>query len=195
MAEEAPSLVVFPFVVEKVEDRARGAVCPVCKGIYGGGEVAAGSQNILTRELYHKMEALGTFRVVPLEKVEELRSGSAQMRIETNPLRAAIPLAKELHADFVMVCHIFRFEQRVGSSIGVEKPASVAFDLHLFRIKDGAQVWDGTFDETQKALFDNLLQAGTFFRGGAKWLTAEELAALGMDKLLKKLPDARELSQ
>jgi hypothetical protein len=94
-----------------------------------------------------------------------------------------------------MVCHIFRFEQRVGSSIGVEKPASVAFDLHLFRIKDGAQVWDGTFDETQKALFDNLLQAGTFFRGGAKWLTAEELAALGMDKLLKKLPDARELSQ
>ena len=81
MAEEAPSLVVFPFVVEKVEDRARGAVCPVCKGIYGGGEVAAGSQNILTRELYHKMEALGTFRVVPLEKVEELRSGSAQMRI------------------------------------------------------------------------------------------------------------------
>ena len=192
IAEETPSLAIVPFVVEKTDDPARGAVCPVCKGIYGSGEVAGAAPIVLTREIYQKMETLGTFRVIPLEKVEEAQSGSIQVRLETNPLRSAVPLGKELKADFVMVCHVFRFEQRVGSSIGVDKPASVAFDLHLFRIRDGARVWDGTFDETQKALFDNLLQAGTFFRGGAKWVTAEDLAALGMDKLFKKLPDPRE---
>jgi hypothetical protein len=195
MAEETPSLAIFPFVVERGEDRARGAVCPVCKGIYGSGEVVAGAPIALTREIYQKMEALGTFRVIPVEKVEEARSGSIQMRLEPDPVRSAVPLGKELHADFVMVCHLFRFEQRVGSAIGVDKPASVAFDLHLFRTRDGARVWDGSFDETQKALFDNLLRAGAFFREGAKWVTAEELAAVGMDKLLKALPGARELLQ
>ncbi len=195
MAEEATSLALLPFVVEKTEDRARGAVCPICKGVYGSGEVAPGAPIVLTRELYQKMEALGTFRVIPLEKVEEARPGSPQMRIETDPVRAAISWAKELRADFVMMCHLFRFEQMVGSSIGVEKAASVAFDLHLFRTRDGRQVWDGSFDETQKALFDNLLQVGTFFKEGAKWVTAEQLAALGMDRLLKRMPGARELLQ
>ena len=195
MAEETPTLVIIPFVVEKTDDPARGAVCPVCKGIYGSGEVAPSSEMTLTRDLYQKVEALGTFRVIPFERVEEARSGSVQMRVETNPLRSAVPLGKELRADLVMVCHLFRFEQRVGSAIGVEKPASVAFDLHLFRTRDGARVWDATFDETQKALFDNLFQAGAFFKGGAKWVTAEELASLGMDKLFKKLPEARDLLQ
>jgi hypothetical protein len=192
-AEEGPSVAIFPFVVERTDDPARGAVCPVCKGIYGGGEVAPGAQNILTRELYGKMEALGTFRVIPLEKVEEARSRSVQMRLETNLVRSSVPLGRELNADFIMVAHLFRFQQRVGSSIGVEKPASVAFDLHLIRIRDGARVWDGGFDETQKALFDNLLRAGSFFKEGAKWVTAEELAAVGMDKVLKNFPEAKEL--
>jgi hypothetical protein len=192
-AQENPSLAIYPFVVERADDPARGAVCPVCKGIYGSGEIAPGAQNILTRELYGKMEALGAFRVIPLEKVEEARSRSVQIRLETNLVRSLIPLGRDLNADFVMVAHLFRFEQRVGSSIGVEKPASVAFDLHLIRIRDGARVWDGTFDETQKALFDNLLRAGSFFKEGAKWVTAEELAAVGMDKVLKKLPGAKEL--
>jgi hypothetical protein len=192
-AEEGPSLAILPFAVERVDDPARGAICPVCKGIYGGGEIAPGAQNILTRELYGKMETLGTFRVIPLEKVEEARSRSAQARLETNLVRSTIPLGRELNADFVMVAHLFRFQQRVGSSIGVEKPASVAFDLHLIRIRDGARVWDGGFDETQKALFDNLLRAGSFFKEGAKWVTAEELAAVGMDKVLKNFPGAKEL--
>src|SRR5512139_3227270 len=64
-AEEVPSLAIFPFVVEKTEDRARGAVCPICKGVYGAGDVAAGAPVALTRELYQKMVALGTFRVIP----------------------------------------------------------------------------------------------------------------------------------
>jgi hypothetical protein len=192
-AAEGPSLASFPFVVERTDDPARGAVCPVCKGIYSGGEVAPGAQNILTRELYGKIEALGTFRVIPLEIVEEARSRSVQMRLETNLVRSSVPLGRELNADFIMVAHLFRFEQRVGSSVGVEKPASVAFDLHLIRIRDGARVWDGGFDETQKALFDNLLRAGSFFKEGAKWVTAEELAAVGMDKVLKNIPGAKEL--
>jgi hypothetical protein len=104
-------------------------------------------------------------------------------------------MGKELKADFVMLGILFRFEERVGSSLGVEKPASVAFDLHLFRLRDGVRVWDGKFDETQKPLFDNLLQTGSFIRRKAQWLTAAELAEVGMEEMLKKLPGVKELEE
>jgi hypothetical protein len=194
-AEEKPSLAILPFIVQKAEDPARGAVCSVCKGIHRSNEVVPGSQNILTQILYGKLEALGTFTVLPSGKVEEARAKGNRNRFETDPISASTQLGKELNADFVMVGTLFRFEERIGSSLGVEKPASVAFDLHLFRLRDGARVWDATFDETQKPLSDNLFQIGSFFRSGAKWLTAEELAGVGINEVLKKLPEVKELQE
>jgi hypothetical protein len=193
-AETKPTLVIFPFIVEKIEDPARGAVCPVCKGFRRSGEILPGAApRILTRELYEKMEALGIFTVLPLEKVEEGLSHWGRKRFEENVVSSSIQLGKEFKAHFVLVGIIFRFEERVGSSLGVEKPASVAFDLHLFRMRDGKKVWDGGLDETQRPLSENLFQIGSFFRRKAKWLTAEELAVVGMDEVLKKLPEIQEL--
>ncbi|HSB04519.1 MAG TPA: hypothetical protein VLK23_04935 [Thermodesulfobacteriota bacterium] len=193
-AEAKPALVIFPFIVEKVEDPARGAVCPVCKGFRRSSEVLPGAApRILTRELYEKMEASGIFAVLPLEKVEEGLFHWGRKRFEEAPVSSLIQLGKEFKADFVFVGIIFRFEERVGSSLGVEKPASVAFDLHLFRMRDGKKVWDGGFDETQRPLSENLFQIGSFFRRKAKWLTAEELAVVGMEEVLKKFPEIQEL--
>ncbi len=193
-AEAKPALVIVPFIVEKIEDPARGAVCPVCKGSRRSSEILPGvAPRILTRELYEKMEALGIFTVLPLEKVEEGLSHWGRKRFEENVVSSSTELGKEFKADFVLVGIIFRFEERVGSSLGVEKPASVAFDLHLFRMRDGKKVWDGSFDETQKPLSENLFQIGSFFRRKAKWMTAEELAGVGMDEVLKKLPEIQEL--
>ena len=194
-AEEKPSLAILPFFVERVEDPARGAVCPVCRGVHRSGEIVPGSQNTLTRGIYGKMETVGTFIVLPLEKVEEAFSRLDRKRLETSPVSTSIQMGKELKADFVMVGILFRFEERVGSSLGVEKPASVAFDLHLFRLRDGVRVWDGKLDETQKPLFDNLLQTGSFIRRKAQWLTAAELAEVGMEEMLKKLPGVKELEE
>jgi hypothetical protein len=48
--------------------------------------------------------------------------------------------------DFIFVGVLFRYEERIGSSIGAEKPASVGFDVHLIRMKDEKMVWIGKFD-------------------------------------------------
>ena len=194
-AEEKPGLAVFPFYILRVEDPARGAFCPVCKEVHRSSAIVPGVPKTLTRELYGKLEALGSFSVISLDKMEEILTVGNQKRFETSPVSTSVQLGRELNVDFVMVCILFRFEERVGSSLGVEKPASVAFDLHLYRVRDGQKVWDGDFDETQKALFDNLLQAGSFFKQGAKWLTAEQLAEGGMDGVLKKLPSPKELEE
>ena len=193
-AEEKPSVMILPFFVERIENPARGAVlCPLCKGVFQSGTVLPGSQNTLTRFLYDKVGEMGTFNILPLEKVKDAFSRSDRKQFEQNPIPSSVRLGKELNVDFILLGYLFRFEERIGSSVGVEKPASVGFDLHLVRVRDGKAVWTGRFDETQRPLSDDLLKIGSFFRRGASWLRAEELASAGMSEVLKKLPGVKEL--
>ena len=194
-AETKPSLAVMPFFIERVEDRARGAVCPICKGVIQRGEIAYGSQNILTRLLFQKMEDMGTFKVLPLEKVEEAFSQIDRSQFQLTPLRSFNRVGKTLNVDFIFVGALFRFEERIGSSIGSEKPASVGFDVHLIRMKDEKMVWMGKFDETQQPLSENLLKMGSFVRRKGSWLTAEELSSVGMNEMLKRFPGTKELEE
>ena len=194
-AETKPTLAILPFLIERTDDPSRGAVCPVCQGVYKSGNILYGSQRTLTQLLQQKMDILETFRILPLEKVEDVFSKRERGQFELRPLRSAIQLGKELNVDFIIVGYLFRFEERIGSRIGVDRPASVGFDVHLLRVKDGKRVWDGKFDETQQALSENLLKMGSFVRRKASWLTAEELSSVGMDEMLKRLPGAKELEE
>jgi hypothetical protein len=194
-AETKPSLAILPFFTERVEDPARGAVCPICKGIIQRGNIAPGSQNTLIRLLHEKMEAMGTFKILPPEKVQEAFSQIERRQFEFKPMRSSIQLGRALNMDFIFIGVLFRYEERIGSSIGVEKPASVGFDVHLIRMKDEKMVWRGKFDETQKPLSENLLKIGSFVRRRASWLTAEELSSVGMDEMLRQFPGTRELEE
>jgi hypothetical protein len=193
--EQKPELAILPFFVQKGEDPARGAVCPLCKGLHQSGSILPGSEDTMTRLLHEKMGTLGTFTLFPLERVQQTLSLSDHKQFLEKPDFAAVALGKELDADFVLLGYLFRFEQRIGSPMGVDKPASVGFDLHLVRVRDGKIAWTGKFDETQKPLSDNLLKIGSFFRRGAKWLTAEELASAGIGETLTGLPGAKELEE
>ena len=184
-AETKPRLVILPFLVERAEDPEKGILCPICKGIRRSGEIVPGSQNTLTQFLYTKMEADGPFQIISQRNVEEILLHSP----------SSLQVGKKLEADFIFMGYVFRFEERVGSSLGVERPAAVSFDLHLFRLRDEKMVWMGKFDETQRPLSENLLKIGSFIRRKGSWLTAAELASVGMDEMLGKLPGLQELDQ
>ena len=194
-AETKPTLAILPFLSERIDDPSRGAVCPVCGGVYKRGNILYGSQHTLAQLLQQKMDTLEMFKIVPLEKVEDMFSRMDKGQFELRPLRSAIQFGKELGVDFIFVGYLFRFEQRVGSAIGVDKPASVGFDVHLIRLRDGKMVWTGKFDETQKPLSENLLKMGSFVRRKAQWLTAEELSSVGMDEMLMRFPGPKELEE
>jgi hypothetical protein len=194
-AEENPKLAVLPFFIERPKGIEKGVVCPFCKGIYRGGEVVPGAQNTLMRLLYQKMEGLRTFNLLPLEKVEEAFLKFDKRLFQENPLSSSLQIGKELEVDYLFTGFLFRFEERIGSSLGVDRPASVGFDLHLYRLKDGVEVWRGKFNETQRPLSENLFKIGSFIRRKAHWLTAEELSSVGMDEILSRLPSAQELEE
>jgi hypothetical protein len=195
LAEQKPKVAVIPFITASKDDPARGAVCPICREAYRKGDLPPGAQQTLTRLLHQKMTAFGTFDVLSLERVEEAMATLKKGQIDETPIPSSLQVGKELNADFVLVGFMYRFEERVGSSWGVEKPASVGFDLHLLHLRDSQMVWSGNFDETQAPLSENVLKLGSFLRRKASWLTAEELAGVGMDEMLKKFPTAKELEE
>jgi len=193
--EEKPTVAITPFFTERGAEPGRGVFCPICKGIYRSGEILPGSPGTLTRLLHQKIEVLRTFKVLSMEKMEEAFSQWDRRLFEERLIPSCIQLGREWNMDFIFIGILFRFEERIGSPIGAERPASVAFDIHLFRLKDGKEVWQGRFDETQKPLSENLFKIGAFFRRKASWLTAEELSSVGMDEILRRLPGSKELEE
>ena len=72
--------------------------------------------------------------------------------------------------------------------MGVESPASVAFAVGLIDVASGKMLWEATFDKTQRSLSEDIRDAPAFFKEGAKWLTAKELARYGVNQIFKKFP-------
>ncbi len=107
---------------------------------------------------------------------------------EKTPRDLAMELGRNLNADYVMVGLVWRYQERKGSPMGVESPASVAFSLFLVKVENGSLAWKSTFDKTQTSLSENLFDAPMFFKKGLKWLTAEELAAYGAGGVIRNMP-------
>jgi TolB-like protein len=141
------------------------------------------------------MEAQKEFLVSSVEEVEKHSELFRSELLQTKPVTSSIELGRALNVDYVFAGFLYRFDERIGSSLGVDKPASVGYDLHLFRVKDGKMVWSGRFDETQQSLTDNLFKVGAFLRRKAVWLKAEELASVGMEEILNDMPRPEELEQ
>jgi hypothetical protein len=91
----------------------------------------------------------------------------------------------ELKCNAVLVTSLSRYVQRVGGDYGADSPASVAFSMKLYDTSDGSVIWSATFDETQQSLMSNIMSAHKY---GLKWLTAEELATLGIDEKVAQCP-------
>ena len=74
------------------------------------------------------------------------------------------------------------------AKIGKDMGAAVNMDFYLIDVREpgGALVSRSHFKEKQVGLSDNLMNFDTFLKRGAKWLTAQELAMEGMQKMIKE---------
>ncbi|MCP4682439.1 MAG: hypothetical protein GY864_08910 [Desulfobacterales bacterium] len=91
-------------------------------------------------------------------------------------------------ADAVLLGYVYRWRERQGTDYAVKRPASVAFDLYIVRPSNGEIIWASRFDKTQRPLSENILDWATFAESGGKWMTAEKMAILGLEKMFKEMP-------
>lgn len=96
-------------------------------------------------------------------------------------------LGELVYADAVMTAQVRRYRERIGNEVGAKSPASVAFVVDLFDVRRGDIVWSGRFDETQKALSENIFAIGDVSQRGLKWLSADQLMLEGVKKVVNQL--------
>jgi hypothetical protein len=179
-------IAVAPFRSSAESDNGReSARCPLSGAIIRTCPIPAGSERVL-EELFIKKTAM--YSDVSWKISEKARSAFSPESFVLWSVPALQKVGRDLNADAVITGHVFCFRERVGYPLSVEKPASVAFGIYLVRTSDGAILWKGIFNRTQQSLFENLLQARSFIKGGGKWLTSEELADLGIDEILATFP-------
>jgi len=121
----------------------------------------------------------GSFSDVPRDQVDKLLA-----QTERGPLKEkALGLGRLIGAHAVVYGKLDRFEQRSANGTQVQRPASVAFQLHMVDVNSGDLMWWARYDETQQApRGDRLFMAPVFVRN-PRWLTAEELAAQAVEWL------------
>lgn len=98
--------------------------------------------------------------------------------------------SEQFGADVLAVGRLDRFRERSGEAMGSERPASVAFDIELLSAPSGDPLWRGRFDQTQRSLTESVLQASRYPGRGTRWLTVNEFAQWGMQKVVRVMPFA-----
>ncbi len=104
-----------------------------------------------------------------------------------------LSLAQQMKTDAILICSLHRFNQRQGGKYSIAQPASVAFKYQVIQSTNGTVLCFGEFNETQQALFDNILTYKNAKQRGFKWITAEELAREGIIKTLGQCTSLQKL--
>ena len=165
-----------------------GMVCPITGQIYRGAKLPPDTLSRMTYYLEPSMEKAHACPLIPAHKV----AGKMPAKPDKPglPVRQALAeAARELGASAVLVGVIYRWQDRVGGPLGVTKPASVYFGLFLINVKTASIMWQAHFDKTQQSLAEDLLKLPQFLSQGAHWLTAYELAKIGLDETVAMLPN------
>jgi hypothetical protein len=126
--------------------------------------------------------------VVPPDRVAGIYERYIGAFDKVTPLDVLKKVGTDLEADGIVFGYVYRFRELQGTPYAAAKPASVAFEIYLFRVSDGALVWKGHFDKTQTSLMENVLQASAFLKGGGRWVAVKELSEGGMDNIMSNFP-------
>jgi hypothetical protein len=182
-------LAVVPFQVIAADDESVRVVrCPLCGSINRTDRPVKGSERKVEELFYKELSGSNRFELISRERVAGI-----YQRIAADSLKTTLPeilksTGRELGADGIVVGYLYRYRERKGFPYSVEQPASVAFEIHLVRTADGVLVWKGSFDKTQTALMENILQAVSFYRMRGQWVTAAVLTEEGIHQILESFP-------
>jgi hypothetical protein len=162
---------------------------PLGGKVFPAGEVMAGAEALLTDQVIAFLRLRDQYRVLSAGRARALLSRMALTNEDLVPDREMlVRLGTIAEADFVVAGFVYRFQERVGTAYGVNRPASVAFDLHLIQIPSGRRVWSAAVDEDQKSLSEDLFQVGKFIARKGQWVTAGEMARAALEEALQTFP-------
>lgn len=152
----SPASEPWGIYVERVEDAEGLERCRVCGRIIGIGSMHMDAEVIVETHLKNALNDMG------IEYIDHKGTG------------------RYIHI------LIYKFTERKGGNLAVEKPASIGLHIHLIE-KNNVFKRVYVFEETQQALSQNVLNIRKFLRRRARWLTVSELTEEGIYTGIQKL--------
>ncbi|MBU1741917.1 MAG: hypothetical protein KKC37_10245 [Proteobacteria bacterium] len=185
-------IAVLPFYWISPPAGARIVTNPLTGAVFAPGPYRVEAAAQLTEDWFRMLlkDRSGFAYVSPLASGRML-DGLRRTDLRDLRRRTLTRVGRSLGADAVVVGFVYRWRERVGSAVGVEQPAAVAFDALLIKTSTGAILWAGRFERTQRSLSENLLEIGLYASQGVRWLTARELAAYGLSRMLSGFPTSK----
>lgn len=142
---------------------------------------------LVARDLAEALAARGV-GVVPPEDMQLALGLSDAALVTLDPVSTAAVAHAQFGADAVLLGVTTRFREREGEALGSRRPASVRFEVVVHSAPAGEKLWSAAFDETQLALSANVLRTRHYPGGGTRWLSADELARWGAERVASAYP-------
>jgi hypothetical protein len=145
--------------------------------------VPTGAGDIVTQLLWSRLRTRqGVTVLAPSEAASALASSvTPQPSAGRSP---AVAVAKQLKADASLIGQVSVYQERVGGRFGANPPATVGFEAKVVAA-DGQVLWEGNYYERQRPMIEDMM--GFIHRWGM-FVTAEELAAYGVEHMLLEFP-------
>ena len=188
-AENVKKIGVLLFVKGKCDTATEENLnCPLGRFAFNPENIAPDSDYMITNYVQEILQKRMGEKVIPLKKAMNAYIEMPKNEFSDTPRALAQTLGQVLGADLMVAGFVLRYKKRIGSAMAISEPASVGFAAYLLNVANGRMLWSASFSETQHSLSENILDARAFFKRGAKWLTADELARYGVNKIFEKFP-------
>jgi len=150
--------------------------------------------NRMTDILFNRVAAEKGYELVSPDQAKGVFSNiiNSDKNVVMSPIEILQEVGNTFKADAVLTGYIYRWREREGTDYAVNRPASVAFDLHLISPAEGTLLWKAKFDKTQRSLSENVFDLSTFIESKGRWMTVEKLAMLGLQKMLAEMPAGKD---
>ena len=182
-------IAVLPFAeISPDETSGRSGRCPVCGALFSAEAMPEGATGVVEGAFVRRIEVGGKFDLVPNDRTQAVYQRLEAATLKQTPLQVLRAAGQDLAVEGIVAGYVYRFRERKGYPYAAERPASVAFEIHLIRVSDGASVWRGIYDHTQASLMENILHAASFYREKGRWVSAAELTDEGMEGVLQTFP-------
>ena len=180
-------LVFFGF--QPVLDPGEGVLTvqsPLSGAVFEAEPVEGKIAQDLTEDLYKRLIQKKDRHVISPDQARGIFSVIIERAPASTDRQIMPQIGRAFSAKAVLAGYVYRWRERRGSGLAVDSPASVAFDLCLIDSDTTKLLWKGRFDKTQRSLSENIFEFRIFLEGKGKWMTAKELANIGLRQLMDK---------
>jgi hypothetical protein len=165
---------------------------PISGAVFSAEAVSEELASGLSDSLFEMLTKQDNQKWVPPREAASAFSGLASFNPTMTDREIYVQIGKTLSAEGVLGGHVYRWHEREGTEYAASRPASVAFDLYLMSAGDGVIWWKARFDKSQLSLSENLFDLKTFLKAKGRWMTADELAEIGLAEFVETFPKGEQ---